>query len=88
MQVFKDGAPKDAEAQFVRWRDSHPDGLVVNERRKAHRTDCFHITVPFYVIDFSWTKRAKYCFENRVELQRWVRDNNIELDSPCRRCGS
>jgi hypothetical protein len=63
MQVYEDRQP-DAETEFITWRDSYPTGLVVNERRKVHRTHCFHVTVPFHVIDFSWTRRAKYWFQS------------------------
>jgi hypothetical protein len=72
---------------FVRWRESHPQGLIVSGNSgMPHRTDCQHILVPFKK-PFSWTRKVKHCFESRAELDSWAQESGIKRQT-CGSCGS
>lgn len=73
VEVFKDDDPG-----FLGWRDSHPNGFVVNAYRNPtpeylmlHRTNCPHLHRPVAV--GRWTKDfIKVCAIQTNDLARWA----------------
>jgi hypothetical protein len=83
----------DDDAGFVRWRDTHPRGFVVNHDRepkpsylKLHRATCWTISGALPARGDNWTTAlAKTCAEDLDELRGWARSIGGDLD-PCRFC--
>jgi hypothetical protein len=83
----------DDDDGFIRWRDTHPDGFIVNHERepkpsylKLHRATCptLHRVRPGRGDNWT-TAYAKTCSEDLNELRRWAATIGGEL-YPCRRC--
>ncbi len=74
VEVFKDDDPG-----FISWRDSHPNGYVVNAYRNPtpdylmlHRTSCPHLNRP--VASGRWTRDfLKACAVQASDLELWAR---------------
>jgi hypothetical protein len=82
----------DNDEGFVEWRDSHPDGFVVNHKRepdleyvKLHLARCYHLQ-QLSATATNWTSAyAKTCSESLDELRVWARKFGGVLD-PCAHC--
>ena len=85
----------DDDAGFINWRDTHPNGFIVNAARtpkasylKLHRTSCYSMNKlrPGYC---HWTEQyIKICSERVEDLDDWARRNvsqNAKLQ-PCKHC--
>lgn len=84
---------QDNDAGFTRWRDTHPDGYIVNHARepgpgylKLHRTACSTLQGMAPARGDNWTiAYAKSCSEDLSELRVWAASLGGTLD-PCQRC--
>ncbi len=83
----------DDDSGFRRWRDTHPDGFIVNHERepkpsylKLHRSTCptLHRVLPGDGDNWT-TAYAKTCSEDLSGLRRWAATIGGQLDS-CRTC--
>jgi len=83
----------DDDPGFIRWRDTHPDGFIVNHERepkpsylKLHRSTCPTLqgALPGHGDNWS-TAYAKTCSDDLNELRRWAATIGGPLD-PCRTC--
>ena len=83
----------DDDAGFIRWRDTHPDGFIVNHDRepkpsylKLHRATCQTLQGVLPGRGDNWTTAyAKTCSDDLNELRQWARNLGGELDA-CRTC--
>ena len=89
VQVFQDDDPG-----FLRWRDAHPKGFIVNANRRPvpsnvmlHRADCPHLRRADGGV--RWTRDyIKICAGEVGELARWARQTvpgGPQLQ-PCQSC--
>jgi hypothetical protein len=84
----------DDDAGFIRWRDTHPDGFIVNHERepkssylKLHRATCSTLQGVLPGRGDNWTTAyAKTCSDDLNELRRWAHTLGGEVDA-CRTCG-
>lgn len=68
----------DNDQGFIAWRDSHPDGFIVNAQRRPradylmlHRAICPHLRWRNKAVN--WTKDyVKFCSMDVAELNRWA----------------
>jgi hypothetical protein len=89
VKIFKDDDPG-----FLGWRDSHPNGYVVNAYRNPtpdylmlHRTSCPHLNTR--VAEGRWTRDfLKVCATSTDDLARWARQTVTESArlKPCHWC--
>ena len=83
----------DDDHGFLRWRDTHPHGFIVNHERepkpgylKLHRATCRTISGTQPASGDNWTTAlGKTCDEDVDELRRWADGVGGELDA-CRVC--
>jgi hypothetical protein len=83
----------DDDRSFIRWRDTHPHGYIVNHERepkptylKLHRATCATLAGAFPFRGDNWTTAyAKTCGDDLAELRRWARTVGGDLD-PCGTC--
>ncbi len=83
----------DDDEGFVRWRETHPLGFVVNHARepqttylKLHRATCWTISGALPGRGDNWTTAyGKTCAHNIEDLRRWAARVGGELDR-CSTC--
>lgn len=80
---------RDADAEYVRWRDTHPQGFVLNcERRprasylKLHRATCRWLRWRG-VLTGSY---IKVCSDDPAEIVAWARAQTGGTPEPCAFC--
>ncbi len=82
-----------ADVEFMRWRDTHPRGYIVNHDHEAkpsylklHRATCRTLASALPGRGDNWTGAySKTCSDDINELRQWARVKGGELDS-CRVC--
>ena len=85
---------KDNDQGFIAWRDSHPDGFIVNAQRRPradylmlHRATCPHLRWQNKAVN--WTKDyVKFCSTDVDELIGWGARNVAGFRGlqPCSTC--
>jgi hypothetical protein len=83
----------DDDAGFIRWRDTHPGGFVVNHEPqpkptylKVHRATCRTLNGTHPAHGDNWTSGyGKTCSDDMNELRRWALALGGDLD-PCHLC--
>lgn len=72
--------------KFNNVRRFHPDWFVINEKSDEeimlHRARCPHFD---FNIKVNLAANAKYCSENRRELEGWARQKQVKLQH-CKTC--
>ncbi len=78
-----DSPDRTSEAPYLRWLQTHPQGLVVNARRRPdpgyavlHRATCWTITRPTSQTDgapFTARSFIKACAATETDLLAWLR---------------
>ncbi len=84
----------DDDAGFVRWRDTHPDGFIVNHELPPkpsylvlHSAPCGTLAGDPKGRGTNWTSAlGKTCGDSVTELRAWAQRVGGDLD-PCRLCG-
>jgi hypothetical protein len=90
MEIFDHSLDPTSHDRFLRWRQQHPGGFIVNRtsdrKGKLHFARCSHL---FYVSDGSarMTKRVKVCSTDRAEIEAWAHANQQVLEE-CDSCKS
>ncbi len=74
---------------FEEWRDGHPRGFVLNRRASKtfmlHRANCIHLQFkPGEPVVL--TRKAKWCSDDRAELELSVDSREGIAIVLCRRC--
>jgi hypothetical protein len=80
---------------YLAWTAAHPDGLVLNVRRKAdpgyvvlHRANCYTISIDKQAQDaFTGNKYRKICAASVVELQFAAEREGRSDGTFSKRCG-
>lgn len=72
---------RDDEGGYQRWMEEHPEGFVLNTRRRPaptymvlHRAGCVHITRHRNPQAFTGMGYMKVCDDEQAELLAWVKD--------------
>ena len=84
----------DADADYVRWLETHPGSYVLNTYRKPHpdylilhRAACKHISRTAEP-PVRWTTGGfiKVCADTTSEIEGWCRDHAGRSPQPCGHC--
>lgn len=83
-----------ADADYVRWLEAHPDGYVLNTYRKPHpdylilhRVSCKSISRTA-ATPIAWTSGdyIKVCSGSIPDLEAWCRVVTGKVSQPCGQC--
>jgi hypothetical protein len=94
-----DDAGGDDEARYLSWLHAHPQGFVVNVRRRQrpgyavlHRASCTTIRTPTRSValaPFTGEAYVKACAETEAELAAWVvRRLGVGFSKRCTLCAA
>ena len=80
----------DAEADYREWLSAHPNGFVLNLRRRhdpsylvLHRARC-HSVSSTKRENYTTTNYRKVCASTAAEIEEWCQES---MGAPFRRCG-